>query len=181
MNVATTITLARLLAVPLIIYLIVQGSYGWAFVTFALAGASDAVDGTVAKLLNQTTRLGRILDPVADKTLIVSVYVVLGLKGAIAEPVVIVVVLREVLIVIGVAAMALLHEPSRARAAQVSRINTGMQVFFATFVLADLAIRLDMPRLTDAFGYLVIATTLASGGWYLLWLWRRLNRLERAQ
>ncbi len=181
MNIPITITLARLLAVPLIVYLIVEGTYGWAFVAFVLAGASDAVDGTIAKLLHQRSRAGRVLDPLADKTLIVSVYVALGLLGEITVPVVAIVVLRDFLIVCGAGLMVLLHAPFPDRAADLSRINTAVQVFFVTVVLADLAISLDLPGVIEALGYLVIASTVASGCWYLIWCWRRLLRLERAQ
>ena len=181
MNIPITITLARLLAVPLIVYLIVERSYDWAFVAFALAGASDAVDGTIAKLLHQRSRVGRILDPLADKTLIVSVYIVLGLQGAIAVPVVVIVVLRDFLIVCGVGLMALRNAPFPDRAAQLSRINTGVQVLFVVVVLADLAVPLGLPDVVGALGYVVIATTAASGVWYLVWCRRRLLRLERAR
>lgn len=180
MNISIMITLARLLAVPLIVYLIVDGSDLWAFIAFVLAGASDAVDGTIAKLLGQTSRIGGILDPIADKTLIVGVYVTLGLQGAIAEPVVAIVVLRDILIVCGVALFFLLNEPIRMRAAQLSRLNTGMQVFMVTVVLADPALGLGVPEMIEILGYLVIATTVASGGWYLVWCGRRLLRLESA-
>lgn len=178
MNISNAITLARLLAVPLIVYLIVDASHLWAFIVFVLAGASDAVDGTIAKLLGQTSRIGGILDPIADKTLIVGVYVTLGLQGSIAESVVAIVVLRDVLIVFGVGMFLLLNEPMRMRAAQLSRLNTAMQVFLATVVLADLALGLGVPEMIEILSYLVIATTVVSGGWYLVRCGRRLLRLE---
>ncbi len=181
MNIPITITLARLLAVPLIVHLILEGRYGWAFVAFALAGVSDAVDGTIATLLHQRSRAGRILDPLADKALIVSVYIVLGLQGAIAMPVVAIVVLRDFLIVCGVGLMVLLNAPFPDRAAQLSRINTGVQVFFVAVVLGDLALALDLLGMVDVLGYVVIASTIASGSWYLVWCWRRLLRPERVQ
>ena len=90
-------------------------------------------------------------------------------------------VLRDFLIVCGVGLMALRNAPFPDRAAQLSRINTGVQVLFVILVLADLAVALDLPDLIEALGYVVIASTAASGSWYLIWCWRRLERLERAQ
>lgn len=181
MNLPIAVTLARLLAAPLILHLIVDGAYWWAFLVFAAAGLSDAVDGALAKLLGQHSRAGRILDPLADKALIVSVYVALGMQGAIAQPVVVLVVLRDVLIVCGAALMFALGAPLVERAAQVSRVNTALQIALVTLVLADLALRLGLAGPARILGYAVIATTVASGIWYLVWCGRRLLRLEGAR
>lgn len=78
MNLPNLITLGRLLSVPVMIYLLMQSVYLAAFVLFILAGASDALDGYLAKRNNQTTQLGALLDPIADKLLLVGVYVTLG-------------------------------------------------------------------------------------------------------
>ena len=72
MNLPNAITLARLLAVPFIGWLVVQERYGAALVTFAVAAVSDAVDGMLARLLDQRTALGATLDPAADKLLVVT-------------------------------------------------------------------------------------------------------------
>ncbi len=181
MNLPTLITLARLLAVPLILYLIADGAYWWAFLMFVAAGVSDALDGAVAKLLRQTTQAGRILDPLADKALILSVYVLLGMQGALPQPVVVIVVLRDVLILCGAALMLALRVPLADQPTQISRINTVLQVVLVALVLADLALDLGLAQAIDIAGHLVIATTAMSGLLYLVWCCRRLLRLERAQ
>lgn len=71
MNVPNAISLGRLVSVPFIAWLVVRESYGWAFVAFALAGLSDAIDGFLARVLDQRTPLGATLDPAADKLLLV--------------------------------------------------------------------------------------------------------------
>src|SRR3546814_14440259 len=75
----------RLLAVPLMVWLILVGHYGSAFWVFVAAGISDAVDGYLAKRFNLATVLGSYIDPIADKVLLVSVYVTPGHGGRIAD------------------------------------------------------------------------------------------------
>lgn len=79
LNLPNLISLGRLLLVPLAIWLILGGHYAAAFWVFVAAGVSDALDGFIAKRFDRRTRLGALLDPIADKTLLVSVYVTLGL------------------------------------------------------------------------------------------------------
>src|ERR1700730_7557103 len=79
LNVPNIITLGRLLSVPLAIWLILSGAYLAAFWTFVFACVSDAVDGFIAKRFDMRTQIGALLDPIADKVLLVSVYVTLGI------------------------------------------------------------------------------------------------------
>jgi cardiolipin synthase len=81
MNLPNSITIARLASVPFISWLIVREAYGWALVAFAVAAASDAVDGLLARLLDQRTALGAMLDPAADKLLVVAALFTLGWVG----------------------------------------------------------------------------------------------------
>ena len=172
MSIPNLITLSRLLSVPLIIYLILNQSYGWAFALFLLAGASDAIDGYIAKALDQTTTLGVYLDPLADKALIVSVYVTLGMRGLIDDFVVILVVFRDVLIVGGVLLLLVLRRHWEARPVLVSKVNTGVQIFLAAAVLAQAGVAIEISGAIEFAQYAVIATTVGSGGWYLV-AWAR--------
>ena len=172
MNVPNLISLARLLSVPLIVYLIMNESYGWAFALFLVAGASDAVDGYIAKVLDQTSTLGIYLDPLADKALIVSVYVTLGLRGLIDDYVVILVVFRDLLIVGGLLLLLLLRKHWEVKPVLVSKVNTGVQIFLAGAVLAQSGLSIAMAEVVDVAAYGVVLTTVASGGWYLV-VWAR--------
>ena len=172
MSIPNLITLARLLSVPLIIYLIMNASYGWAFALFLAAGASDAIDGYIAKALDQTTALGVYFDPLADKALLVSVYVTLGMNGLIDDFVVILVVFRDVLIVGGVLLLLVLRRHWEARPAMLSKVNTGVQIFLAAIVLAQAGLSIGMAQLIDIAQYAVVVTTVGSGAWYLV-AWAR--------
>src|SRR6202035_4268592 len=101
LNLPNLISLGRLLLVPLAISLILDGKYWAAFWVFVVAGISDALDGFIAKRFNRRTRLGALLDPVADKAMLVSVYVALGLVHELWTWLVILVVFRDVMIVGG--------------------------------------------------------------------------------
>lgn len=172
MTVPNLISLGRLLSVPLIIYLIMNASYGWAFVLFLLAGASDAIDGYIAKALDQTSTLGVYLDPLADKALIVSVYLTLGLQGLIEDFVVILVIFRDVLIVGGLLLLLVLRKHWEVKPVLVSKVNTGVQIFLAGAVLAQSGLSLAIAELVQVSVYAVVATTVASGAWYLI-VWAR--------
>lgn len=81
MSVPNLLTIARILMVPLLIWLLISGNFRLAFGIFVAAGITDAVDGFIAKNYDSVTELGAYLDPLADKLLLVSIYVSLGLRG----------------------------------------------------------------------------------------------------
>ena len=82
MSIPNLITLARILAVPVIVWAITAGEMRLAFILFLVAGVSDLVDGFLAKRFGMATELGAYLDPLADKAMIVSIYVALGIVEA---------------------------------------------------------------------------------------------------
>jgi cardiolipin synthase len=175
MNLPNAITIARVLAVPLMIWLLVSHEYLLAFWVFVLAGVSDAVDGFIAKRFNQRTELGSYLDPAADKLMLVSIYVALGLLQVLPPWLVILVVSRDVLIVSGVVMASVLRQPLEVRPLLLSKLNTGAQIILAGFVLA--ALGFDMvTREILLFGSVVVAVlTIASGAQYVLTWIRRMT------
>jgi len=99
MNLPNIITLARILLVPVTIWLIVSGEFGFAFLVFISAGIGDGIDGFIARRYNMKTQLGAYLDPLADKVLLVSIYISLGFLQHMPAWLVILVASRDVLIV----------------------------------------------------------------------------------
>jgi cardiolipin synthase len=98
-NIPNALTLARIILVPLIVWLIITHEMAAAFVLFLLAGLSDAADGYLAKRFGWHTELGAYLDPIADKVLLVSVYLTLGFTNHLPVWLVIAVVSRDILII----------------------------------------------------------------------------------
>jgi cardiolipin synthase len=137
LNWPNLITLARLLSVPLAIWLIFDGRYGTAFWVFIGAGVSDALDGYVAKRFNRRTRLGALLDPAADKALLAGVYVSLWLVGQLPFWLVGLVILRDLLIVIGFVVIHTTAAPKQFDPIYISKINTLVQLILIGFVLAQ--------------------------------------------
>ena len=168
MNLANLITLGRLLAVPLIVWLILSGDYNLTFWLFAVASVSDAIDGYVAKHFDQRSDLGALLDPIADKALIVSLFITLGLAGELPTWLVIVVVFRDLLIVGGFLLAATLTQPIAWRPLMVSKINTTLLLILVTGVLARLAFGFDDDGIISGLIYLTGVTTVASGAAYLV-------------
>jgi cardiolipin synthase len=172
------LSLARLLLVPLAIWQILEQRYDRAFIIFALAGVSDAVDGFLARRLDARTALGSVLDPVADKALLVSVYVTLGHAGLLPLWLVILVVFRDALIVLGVLLFHFAGQKIIMAPLQVSRINTVAQVVCAGWVMAATGFGIVPEPLTMMLIVLVALTTIASGAAYVAVWGRRLTGLE---
>jgi cardiolipin synthase len=167
LNLPNLITLGRILLVPVVVWAIGQGQWQIAFLVFVIAGVSDAVDGFLAKRLGMTSDLGAHLDPLADKALIVSIYVALGITGAIPRWLVILVVSRDILIVGGVMLAWFLGKPMRVKPLVVSKLNTVAQIILPSLVLGSLAFGLRFERLEYAVMAAVAALTLASIGAYV--------------
>jgi cardiolipin synthase (CMP-forming) len=177
-NLPNLITLGRLLTVPIAVYLMMQSAYLAAFLLFLLAGVSDALDGYLAKRNNQTTELGAILDPLADKALLVGVYVTLGLQENLPNWLVLLVVFRDVLIIGGVIILFLVRFEVRMRPLIISKINTAAQIGLAAMVLAELGLQLEILGLVEAMIYFVGATTVISGASYMVSWSRQMAGIE---
>jgi cardiolipin synthase (CMP-forming) len=167
LNLPNLITLGRILLVPVVVWAIASREMQIAFLVFLIAGVSDAVDGFLAKRLNMTSDLGAHLDPLADKVLIVSIYIALGITEAIPRWIVILVVSRDILIVGGVMLSWFLGKPMRVKPVLVSKLNTVAQIVFACLVLGSLAFGVALDTTQDVIMAIVAALTLASVGFYV--------------
>lgn len=175
------ITLARLLAVPLIVWLIMQGEISAAFWLFIAAGISDAVDGFLARALRARSTLGEYLDPLADKALLVSIFVTMGLVGLMPSWLVILVVSRDLLIIGAVVLSWMMSYPVTIDPAMISKANTSVQIAYAGLVLAAEGFQLEIGQISLLGAYLVGLTTFLSGLNYLIdWL-RGMNDWEKRQ
>src|SRR4051812_40933666 len=146
-----------------------------AFVLFLAAGISDAVDGFLAKRFGMTTELGAYLDPLADKAMLVSVYVALGISEAIPNWLVILVVSRDIMIVGAVILSWLVDRPVQLKPLLVSKLNTVAQILLACLVLGALAFRIDAAVAVFALIALVAALTLLSVVFYVAEWVRHMN------
>lgn len=165
------VTLGRVILVPVIFWLLVNGSTQAAFFLFVIAGVSDAVDGFLAKRFGLQTELGAYLDPLADKLLIVSIYVALGVAKALPSWLVIAVVSRDILIVVAVVLSWVMGQPVRIKPVAVSKANTAFQIVLAATVLADEGFSLGLDELRLALVWITGMLTVLSLAVYLkAWL-----------
>ena len=173
LNIPNLITLSRLMSVPVMIWLIDGHRFGTAFCVFVIAGASDALDGFIAKRFNCRTRLGALLDPIADKALLSSVYVALGIAELLPNWLVIFVVFRDVTIIGGAILLQTLSVPRRFDPLFISKVNTLVQIALVGYVLGRLGIGFNDGFVTDILVVLVAVTTFLSGLSYLI-RWARI-------
>jgi cardiolipin synthase len=167
-NLPNIISLARLLAAPLGIWLIIDQDMTGAFALFVLAGLSDAVDGFIAKHFDQRSELGALLDPIADKALIVGMTVTLGFAGYLPNWVVILVVFRDMLIVGGFLLGLALGRPMQWQPLAISKLNTVLQIALIGLVLGQSALGLGDHGATSLLADVVGITTVLSGAFYLV-------------
>lgn len=165
------ISVGRLVFVPVIIALILDRRWTEVFACFVLAGLSDAVDGFIAKQFGLTSELGAYLDPLADKALLISIFIALAASAVIPAWLAILVVSRDVMIVGAVLVALLLGRPMAIRPLPISKANTTVQIAFAAGVLAAKAFTFDQGWTFTAALVAVSALTVASAGAYLArWL-----------
>lgn len=168
MNLPNLITLLRLVMAPAVVWLILDGQSAAAFWLFIAAGVSDALDGLIAKRFDQTTQLGAYLDPVADKALLVGIYVTLGISGELPAWLVLLVVSRDMLIVGGVLLSFTLGYRLAMQPLMISKANTFAQITLAGLVLAQSGLAIPLGIAITYILYLTAATTAVSGGAYMV-------------
>ena len=178
MNLPNIISLGRLLSVPVAIYLILNNFMTAAFWLFVAAGISDGVDGYLAKTLGQSSTLGAYLDPIADKVLLVGVYVTLGQAEHLPIWLVIMVVFRDLIIVGGVVLLHISTDGVRMQPLLISKVNTAAQIALVALVLAELGLNFDIGGYLDALIYVVAVTTIASGASYIIHWGRNMAAIE---
>lgn len=169
MNLANLITLARLISVPVVVWAVLAHEMGLAFGLFVAAGVSDAIDGFVAKRFHTESVFGSYLDPLADKALLVSVYISLGHEGYLPIWLVILVVFRDILIVGGVLLLFTIGARGlRVAPLMISKANTAAQIVLAAVVLGGEALGIPQPMMVEILVWTIAATTILSGGSYIV-------------
>ena len=164
------ITVLRVVAAPLLILLLKYGNYELALLLFLIAGISDGLDGYIAKKFNVQSQFGAMLDPVADKILLVSCFVMLTLLGHLPFWLLVIVSFRDVLIVGGYLVLVMLKVTVQMAPSIVSKLNTVCQICLVGLVLAELAGWVALGSVVDLLVVVVAVTTLISGIHYV-WLW----------
>ncbi|MFZ1775106.1 MAG: CDP-alcohol phosphatidyltransferase family protein [Rhizobiaceae bacterium] len=175
MTLPNLITLGRFFLVPFVVYALLTGANTLALAGFMIAGVSDGVDGYIARRFDQRSELGAYLDPLADKLLLVSVFVVLGLRGDLPLWLVVAAVSRDVIIMGAVMLSTVMGNPVEMKPLLVSKANTAAQIVLAALVLAKLALGLDFGLFLDVVTLGTGLLTAASAAAYLVTWLRHMN------
>ncbi len=166
------ITVIRILSILPICWLLWKESYALALALLVLAGLSDALDGFLARRYGWLTRLGAMLDPVADKLFVMAVFIVFGLKGHLPWWLIALVIGRDVLIVLGAIIYRLVTGRLDMRPLMISKLNTGLQIFLLATTLLHVALYPLPGWFNLGLQWGVAVTTVLSGAAYVL-LWSR--------
>lgn len=177
-DIPNVITAFRFLLVPPVVILLLQERFTAALVVFGVAGFSDALDGFLAKRFDWRSRLGGIMDPLADKLLLVSSFVTLGWLGLIPAWLVLLVILRDLVIVAGATFYHMRIEQFEAEPSVASKLNTAAQILLVLAVMFSFGIQVLPAILIDVLSYSVLATILWSGFDYV-WTWGRRAWMRR--
>ena len=136
MNIPNLITLLRIILVPIIVILLIQGDYLKALIVFVVAGLSDALDGFLARVLNRQTVLGAYLDPIADKALLASSFVTLSILHIIPSWLAVIVISRDFIILLGISVLSIMSIPVKISPTYVSKVTTALQLMTVLLALS---------------------------------------------
>ena len=161
------ITLSRIVLVPVTIVMIADRDWMTALVLFLLAGLSDGLDGFLARTFDLRSELGAYLDALADKSLLVSIYVALAVVGTIPASIAIIVVSRDIMIMGAVVVSWVMDKPVEIRPLLVSKLNTTSQIAFAGLILAAKAFDWTLGYWFGVAVVIVATLTIVSGAAYL--------------
>jgi len=177
------LTMLRILAVPVFLVLLSNRHFGAAMVLFMAAGITDAFDGVIARLTNSFSDLGAALDPLADKLLLVSSFIMLAWLEGIPAWLMILVMMRDVVILSGYLTLYFFSTPIEIKPTLLGKVNTCVEMITVTMALASLA-RPDMPIATanQIVWWITGATVAASGTHYVYTglLWYQRQEIESA-
>lgn len=174
------ITILRVVLVLPVVVALLSEHYLIALLLFAVAGLSDGLDGYIARHYDSTSRFGSILDPVADKLLLICTYLSLAWLALLPVWLVVIVLLRDVLIVIGGVAYHRLIGEYAMEPSFISKLNTGAQITLALAVVLSMSLWPLSAQLIDGMIYFVLVTTLLSGADYV-WTWGRRAMAARGE
>ncbi len=168
MNVPNAITILRMMLVPVLVYFVLHGEYGAALWVLLIAGISDALDGAIARRFNLRTDLGALLDPLADKALIMASVLALAWKGLLPWWLAVVIISRDLIIIGGAIAYYLRAGQLQMAPSTPSKVNTFVQICLVLLVLLSAAGIANATRWVPLLFGCAFATTVFSGAYYVV-------------
>lgn len=166
LNLPNTLTIARIVIIPLFTTAVIYKRYDYALYLFIIAALTDAFDGLVARLANQKTELGRFLDPLADKFLLVTAFIVFSFNDLIPTWLTITVISRDVIVVIGWMLIYLITHTSNVKPTLTGKTAIAMQLFLLCYILLMVNYA-GLPDIRNTLMWITAALTVISGLHYI--------------
>ena len=167
MNIPNLLTLVRILLTPLLVIFLIDKRYDLAFLVFCAAGITDGLDGFIARIMRQKTRIGAILDPIADKALLASSYITMAVTGIIPDWLAVTVISRDIIIIFGVMVLLLFHSGVEICPSIISKLTTLFQLLTIFFVLGGMVMKGTCQPMVTSLYVITAVLTIASGLHYI--------------
>ena len=163
-----TLCILRMLLLPPVVWLLIQHEFTLTLWMFAVAAVSDGLDGFLAKRFGWTSQLGKALDPLADKILLVGVFATVAFTGMVPMWLAVTAVARDLIITAGALSYLALYGYPHGQPTVISKLNTLCQILFLLAVIAGHALEADWSVAVTILGALVLVTTVVSGLDYVI-------------
>ncbi len=166
LNLPNTITIARIVIIPLFITAVIYKRYDYALYLFVTAALTDTLDGLIARLTNQKTVFGTFLDPLADKFLLVTSFILFSMNGWLPKWLTITVISRDIIVIIGWVLIYLTTHISNVQPTITGKAAIAMQLIVLCYVLLTVNI-VSLPKMPDVLILVTAALTIISGLHYI--------------
>ena len=167
MTIPNLLTILRLLLTPVLVIFLLDEKLGEALFIFIVAGVTDGLDGLIARLYKQKSRLGAFLDPLADKLLLATTYVILAVLHLVPKWLTVIVLSRDVLILLGVFVLFMQDLPVEIKPSLASKLTTFTQII-TVIVTMTTVIATPHPLLKNLLYHMTAAVTIVSWGQYVI-------------
>ncbi len=171
-NIPNIISIIRIIMVFPIAMFIWQENYNSAFMLMIIAGLSDGLDGFLARTFQWQSKLGAILDPIADKLLLISIFIVCGLKNFLPWWLILMIIGRDLVIITGAFAYRHVTHDNKIRPLLISKINTALQILLVIITLYQATVHKLADYVISSLIWVVAISTFISGMAYVI-LWTR--------
>lgn len=166
LNLPNSLTIARIVIIPLFIMAVIYKRYDYALYMFIVAALTDTLDGFIARLTNQKTALGTFLDPLADKFLLITSFIIFSINGWLPKWLTITVISRDVIVITGWVLVYLITHTSSVKPTATGKAAIAMQLMLLCYVLLDINLGF-LPDIQNVLIWLTAALTIISGLHYI--------------
>lgn len=183
------LTIFRMVLIPIFVSLLFYQRFVWALVVFVLAGVTDGLDGLLARRFDQQSQLGTILDPIADKLMLVTAFIVLSMRGVFHSPlpkhlpvpfwVTVAVISRDVFIIVGAAAINIMTGFRGFKPSWLGKVNTAVQILAITAIMFSASVPIGSGYYLPTIYTSVFTLAILSGVHYVFFVSKLLNEERR--